>query len=79
MKFSFKPSDEVCCTKINFEIDDDVVKNVVFEDGCNGNLQGIGKLAEGRSIDEIISLLGGIECDGKPTSCPDQFAKALPD
>ena len=45
--------------------------------GCNGNLQDIGRLAEGRSAEELIDLLEGVHCGFKPTSCPDQFANAL--
>ena len=52
------------------------MKKVVFNGGCRGNTTGVSKLAEGRSVDELISLLEGIQCRGG-TSCPDQFAKAL--
>ena len=75
-KFSFEPS-RVCSALINFEIDGDIVHNIQFIGGCNGNTQGISKLAEGRNVDEIITLLKGINCAGKGTSCPDQLARAL--
>lgn len=29
------------------------------------------------NIDEAIKRLSGIKCGAKPTSCPDQLAKAL--
>ena len=45
--------------------------------GCSGNTKGVARLAEGRDIDEIISLLEGVTCGRKPTSCPDQLAQAL--
>ncbi|MBQ5562444.1 MAG: TIGR03905 family TSCPD domain-containing protein [Clostridia bacterium] len=45
--------------------------------GCHGNLQGISKLVQGMTIDEVIDRLKGIKCGFKPTSCPDQLAKAL--
>lgn len=67
----------VCAMKINFDIEDGVVKNVKFLGGCNGNTQGVARLAEGRTPDELISLLEGIKCGFKNTSCPDQLAKAL--
>jgi len=67
----------VCSRKIDFEIEDGVVKNVRFLGGCNGNLQGIGKLVEGMKIEEVIEKLEGVNCNGKGTSCPDQLAKAL--
>lgn len=67
----------VCSRKIDFEIEDGIVKNVRFLGGCNGNLQGIGKLVEGMKIDDVIEKLEGVNCNGKGTSCPDQLAKAL--
>ena len=67
----------VCSRKIDFEIEDGIVKNVRFLGGCNGNLQGIGKLVEGMKIEEVIEKLEGVNCNGKGTSCPDQLAKAL--
>jgi uncharacterized protein (TIGR03905 family) len=53
------------------------LKNVSFENGCNGNLQGIGKLVDGMPVDDVITKLRGIKCGFKGTSCPDQLAKAL--
>lgn len=67
----------VCSRKIDFEIEDGIVKNVRFLGGCNGNLQGIGKLVEGMKIEEVIEKLEGLNCNGKGTSCPDQLAQAL--
>ncbi len=66
-----------CSREISFTVENDVVKNVNFVGGCNGNLQGISKLVEGRKVDEIISLLKGVKCGFKNTSCPDQLANAL--
>lgn len=67
----------VCSQLINYEIKDGKVYNVSFVGGCNGNLQGIGKLVEGMEVSEVISRLEGIKCGFKSTSCPDQLAKAL--
>jgi uncharacterized protein (TIGR03905 family) len=67
----------VCSRQIEFEVEDGIVKNVKFFGGCNGNLQGIGRLVEGMEIDEVIEKLEGVNCNGKGTSCPDQLAKAL--
>ena len=67
----------VCSRKIDFEIEDGIIKNVRFLGGCNGNLQGIGKLVEGMKIEEVIEKLEGVNCNGKGTSCPDQLAQAL--
>lgn len=66
-----------CSQKITFDITDGIVSNVCFQGGCNGNLQGISKLAEGKRAEELISVLEGIRCGFKSTSCPDQLATAL--
>lgn len=66
-----------CSRQIQFDVkEDNTVSGVKFIGGCTGNTQGIAKLVEGRNIDEIISLLKGIQCRGG-TSCPDQLAAAL--
>lgn len=67
----------VCSRMIQFDIVDNKLTGVSYVGGCNGNLQGIGRLVEGMDIDEAISRLEGISCNGRPTSCPDQLAKAL--
>lgn len=66
-----------CSEKIQFNIIDGKVSNVEFIGGCEGNSQGISKLVEGMEINEVITRLRGIDCDGKGTSCPDQLAHAL--
>ena len=77
MEFSYKTKG-VCSMQIKFEIDEEnVVRNIRFVGGCNGNTQGVAALAEGRPADEVIALLSGIDCGGRGTSCPDQLAKAL--
>ncbi|MEA4965752.1 MAG: TIGR03905 family TSCPD domain-containing protein [Oscillospiraceae bacterium] len=76
MQFEYKPHG-TCSTKIRFDIDDHRVRNVVYENGCSGNLQGVGRLVDGMEVDEVIARLKGIRCGYKDTSCPDQLAKAL--
>ncbi len=68
-----------CSRQINFEIADDgeTILNVEFIGGCNGNLKGISALVKGKSIDDVIDTLEGIDCNFKGTSCPDQLAQAL--
>ena len=67
-----------CSRKITFELDDEnKVHNVVFEGGCHGNLQGIGKLVEGMDASELVKRVSGIKCGFKSTSCPDQLSKAV--
>lgn len=66
-----------CSTAIQFSVEDTKVKNIKFIGGCMGNTQGVGILANGRDIDEVIMLLEGINCQNRGTSCPDQLARAL--
>lgn len=66
-----------CAKQIDFELDGNIIKNVVFLGGCNGNLKGIAKLVEGMTAEEAIQRLRGICCGSKTTSCPDQLAIAL--
>ena len=66
----------VCSQLIHFELDGDVVKNVQFLGGCNGNLKGISSLVNGMKADDVIARLEGIKCGSKQTSCPDQLAWA---
>lgn len=66
-----------CSQVISLDLDGNIVRNVRFLGGCNGNLQGIGKLVEGMTVDEIEEKLKGICCGARSTSCPDQLAKAV--
>lgn len=66
-----------CSQEINIELKDGVIDSVSFVGGCNGNLQGICALVKGMTAEEAISKLKGIRCGFKPTSCPDQLARAL--
>jgi uncharacterized protein (TIGR03905 family) len=76
MQYRYQTSG-TCSREIIFEIVDGKVHNLYFIGGCNGNLQGIGKLVEGMAADEVIARVEGISCGGRPTSCPDQLAQAL--
>ncbi|MDR1920898.1 MAG: TIGR03905 family TSCPD domain-containing protein [Candidatus Adiutrix sp.] len=76
MKHTCRP-EGVCSESIVFELDEGIVREIRFEGGCHGNLQGLAKLADGKKAAEIADLLSGIECEDKGTSCPDQLARAL--
>ena len=76
MEYKYKTKG-TCSREITLSLEDGVIKSVSFKGGCNGNLQGISKMAEGLSADEVIKKLGGIKCGFKATSCPDQLALAL--
>ena len=74
--FTYKPKG-VCSSNIELQIEDDKILNLKVTGGCNGNLKGIASLVKGRSVQEVIDALDGITCGFKPTSCPDQIARAL--
>lgn len=76
MHYEYKTSG-TCAGKIVLDIENGIVESVRFIGGCHGNTQGIAKLVEGMSVDEVIARLEGIRCGMKSTSCPDQLAKAL--
>lgn len=66
-----------CAGEIDIEMDGNIIKNVKFIGGCNGNGKGIGALVQGMEAQEVIKRCKGISCGMKSTSCPDQLAKAL--
>ena len=76
MKYQYRPQG-VCSQLIEFDIDGDVISNVKFTGGCNGNLKAISKLVEGMKVEDIEAKLKGNTCGFKPTSCADQFAIAV--
>ncbi len=67
----------VCSQAIRFDIVDNKVTGVQFIGGCSGNTQGVSRLIEDMDVHEAISRLEGIHCGPRPTSCPDQLARAL--
>ncbi|MCR5155576.1 MAG: TIGR03905 family TSCPD domain-containing protein [Butyrivibrio sp.] len=66
-----------CSTQIDIEMDGEIIKNVKFTGGCNGNLQGVSRLVQGMNGKDAIEKLRGIKCGFKPTSCPDQLSYAI--
>ena len=66
-----------CSQYIEVGVKDGKVSKCVFYGGCNGNTQGIAKLVNGMSPEDVISRLDGIRCGTKCTSCPDQLCRAL--
>ena len=72
----YKPKG-VCAKMMQFRIKDDIIHDVEFVGGCNGNLSGIGVLVKGMHINDIIPKLSGLPCGSGPTSCPDQLTKGL--
>lgn len=76
MTYSYAPKG-VCSSRIDLELDGDIIKSVQFTGGCHGNLQGISRLVQGMKVQDAIARLEGIRCGWKPTSCPDQLSHAL--
>ena len=71
------PTNGVCAQAIMVEVENDTIVDVMFVGGCQGNTQGVARLAKGMKVDEAIERLKGIRCGFKNTSCPDQLARAL--
>ena len=76
MRYNYKTK-IVCSQVISFDIDGDVISNIEFLGGCNGNLKAIAKLVDGWTVDKIESYLRGNTCGPRPTSCADQLALAV--
>lgn len=68
---------DTCSSQISFNLDGDIVTDVEFTGGCNGNLKAIPKLIDGWSVEMINEKLSGITCGRRPTSCSDQLARAV--
>ena len=76
MEYNYKTHD-TCSQNIRFELDGNVVRNVVFTGGCDGNLKAIPILVDGFTVEEIEAKCKGITCGRRPTSCADQLACAV--
>lgn len=76
MQFQYKTKG-TCSQAIQFDIEENIIKNVTFYGGCNGNLKAIAKLVDGMTIDEIEEKLKGNTCGFRSTSCADQLAIAV--
>lgn len=75
-QFTFRPQG-VCSQLIEIETEGNIIQDVRFTGGCNGNLQGISALLKGMTVENAINRLSGIHCGFKDTSCPDQLSRAL--
>lgn len=74
--YTYKPKG-VCSTSISFNITNNIISDIVFEGGCDGNLKGLSSLANGMSCADVITRLEGIRCGKRRTSCPDQLVQAI--
>ena len=66
-----------CSKVISLDLEGDVVHNIQFLGGCDGNLKAIPLLVEGWTVEEIASRLEGVQCGRRGTSCADQLSKAV--
>lgn len=76
MRYDYK-TENTCAQMISFDIESNVIRNIVFYGGCNGNLKAIAKLVDGWTVEKIEEMLLGNTCGRRPTSCADQLAKAV--
>ncbi len=76
MNYTYKTS-MTCSQAIHFKLDGNVVSDISFDGGCNGNLKAISKLLEGKTVEYIEEKLLGNTCGRRPTSCADQLARGV--
>ncbi len=76
MTHDFYP-EGVCPIQISFNLEGDIVKNVSFIGGCDGNLKALSRVIDGMSVDKIEEFFRGIQCGRKSSSCADQLANAV--
>ena len=67
----------VCANHFTIDVENGVIQSVKIDGGCPGNTVGVSRLLKGMKVEDAIARLEGIRCRVKPTSCPDQVAKAL--
>lgn len=76
MKHTYKTK-MTCSSQIMFNLEGNVVTDIEFVGGCNGNLKAIAKLVDGMTVEQIEEKLLGNTCGRRPTSCADQLAQAV--
>lgn len=76
MRYTYK-TNGVCSSKIEFDINDNVITNIAFTGGCNGNLKALSKVLDGWTVEQIEEKLKGNLCGFRSTSCADQLAQAV--
>lgn len=76
MRYKYK-TQGTCSMQIEFDINGNIISNVVFYGGCPGNLTAISRVVEGKTVEQIEEWFKDIRCGNKPTSCSAQLAKAV--
>ena len=76
MHYKYKTSG-TCSVFIDFDINDNIITNIQFTGGCNGNLKAVSKLVDGWTVEKIEQYLKGNTCGMRQTSCADQLARGV--
>lgn len=76
MHFDYR-TENTCSQFISFDMEGNVVRNIEFFGGCDGNLKAIQTLVDGWTVEQIEAKLRGITCGEKSTSCNDQLSRAV--
>ncbi|HKL74021.1 MAG TPA: TIGR03905 family TSCPD domain-containing protein [Clostridia bacterium] len=76
MHYRYK-TNGVCSSFIDIDVNENIIENITFLGGCQGNALGLSSLLKGMNVNDVIKKLEGTRCGYKKTSCPDQLAKAL--
>ena len=76
MKFEYVPKN-VCSRHYTLDIEDNKIRSLQVEGGCQGNLGCISRIVVGMDVDDVIKAFEGVDCHGRGTSCPDQISRAL--
>jgi len=66
-----------CSSRVSLVVEGEIIREALFEGGCDGNLTAICRLIIGMNVNDVIQRLQGIDCGLRGTSCPDQLARAL--
>ncbi len=68
----------VCPAMVEFSISDNkTVHEIKFLGGCSGNLQAVSALCEGKTVTELHTMLNGIKCGPRPTSCSNELVNII--
>lgn len=76
MRYIYKTKD-TCSSEISFDINNNIITNITYTGGCNGNLKALSSILNGWTVEEIENKCKGIICGRRPTSCSDQLAIAV--
>ena len=74
MKITYK-TQGTCSSHIEVEVEDDVIQQVFFWGGCNGNLQGISRLVKGMKVEEVLQKLEGVKWETAPPPARINYVK----